>query len=122
MYCLFSLKTSSTPKSTTPTNCREFLDKRLQVRWELKGDQVEITLSARMREDQYVAFGLSGAENRPQMVSRYTKLSLVFSKNIVSFLPYLIMVVFKNDCLTCGCILPPITSLALCSIFRSVET
>ncbi|CAH0554651.1 unnamed protein product [Brassicogethes aeneus] len=60
--------TSTTPKSPTPTNCREFLNKRLQVRWELKGDQVEITLSAKMREDQYVAFGLSGAQNRPQMV------------------------------------------------------
>lgn len=35
----------------------------------MKGDQVEITLSAKIREDQYVAFGLSGAENRPQMVS-----------------------------------------------------
>lgn len=70
--CFVSLsKTSSTPRPATPTNCREFLDKRLQVRWIMKGDQVEITLSAKIREDQYVAFGLSGAENRPQMVSAF---------------------------------------------------
>lgn len=61
------ISTSSTPRSSPPTNCREFLDKRLQVQWLMKGDQVQITLSAKMREDQYVAFGLSGAQNRPQM-------------------------------------------------------
>lgn len=70
-FCCFSPeKTSSTPKPATPNNCREFLDRRLQVRWATRGDQVEITLSAKMREDQYVAFGLSGADDRPQMVSK----------------------------------------------------
>lgn len=49
-------------------NCQEFLDKRLQVRWELRGDYVQITLTAKMREDQYVAFGLSGAPTKSQMV------------------------------------------------------
>lgn len=63
------MKTSSTAKPPPPTNCREFLNGKLQVRWHMKGDQVEITLSAKIREDQYVAFGLSGAQNKAQMVS-----------------------------------------------------
>lgn len=36
----------------------------------MREDLLEVTLSARMREDQYVAFGLSGTENRPQMVNK----------------------------------------------------
>ncbi|XP_066247644.1 protein Skeletor, isoforms B/C isoform X1 [Euwallacea similis] len=50
------------------TSCREFLDKRLQVKWVMKGDRVEITLSARIGEDKYVAFGLSGDNTKAQMV------------------------------------------------------
>ena len=42
------------------------------MRWELKGDQVEITLDAKIREDQYVAFGLSGAPDNSQMVIKFT--------------------------------------------------
>lgn len=34
----------------------------------MQGDLVRITLSARIREDQYMAFGLSGAQGRPQMI------------------------------------------------------
>ncbi|XP_044754723.1 protein Skeletor, isoforms B/C isoform X2 [Coccinella septempunctata] len=60
--------TSTSPKPTGARNCREFLDKRLQVNWEIIGDFIEITLSAKIREDQYVAFGLSGAEGRAQMI------------------------------------------------------
>lgn len=63
------MQTSSTARPPASTNCRELLDKRLEVRWELKGDTIEITLAARMREDQYVAFGLSAAQGKPQMVS-----------------------------------------------------
>lgn len=68
IHFVFNQQTSSTARPAASTNCREFLDKRLQVRWEIKGDTVEITLSARMREDQYVAFGMSAAQGRPQMV------------------------------------------------------
>lgn len=50
------------------TNCKELLDKRLQVRWDMQGDLVRITLTARLRDDQYMAFGLSGVEGRPQMI------------------------------------------------------
>ncbi|XP_074032928.1 protein Skeletor, isoforms B/C isoform X3 [Leptinotarsa decemlineata] len=60
--------TSSTPRTTPPTNCREFLDKRLQVRWKLEEDYIDVILSAKIREDQYIAFGLSGSPGKPQMV------------------------------------------------------
>ncbi|KAG6456816.1 hypothetical protein O3G_MSEX009952 [Manduca sexta] len=62
-----SSTTSQTPYTTT-NNCKEILDKRLQVRWEVQGDQVQITLSARLRKDQYMSFGISGAEGRPAML------------------------------------------------------
>ncbi|CAH1976470.1 unnamed protein product [Acanthoscelides obtectus] len=44
--------TSTTPRTMLPTNCREYLDKRLQVRWKLEDDSVVITLSAKIKEDQ----------------------------------------------------------------------
>lgn len=34
----------------------------------LQGDQVQITLSARLRKEQYMAFGISGAEGRAAML------------------------------------------------------
>lgn len=69
MVSLYFYKTSTTQRTTAPTNCREFLNKRMQVRWEIKDDQVEITLSGKIREDQYMAFGISGLPNPPKMVS-----------------------------------------------------
>ncbi|XP_039760676.1 protein Skeletor, isoforms B/C isoform X2 [Pararge aegeria] len=62
-----SSTTSQTPFSAA-NNCKEILDKRLQVRWEIQGDHVQVTLSARLRKEQYMAFGLSGAEGRPAML------------------------------------------------------
>ncbi|XP_018572684.1 protein Skeletor, isoforms B/C isoform X1 [Anoplophora glabripennis] len=62
------ISTSTTQRTAAPTNCREFLNKRMQVRWEIKDDQVEITLSGKIREDQYMAFGISGSPNPPRMV------------------------------------------------------
>ncbi|XP_041985293.1 protein Skeletor, isoforms B/C isoform X3 [Aricia agestis] len=62
-----SSTTSQTPISAS-NNCKEILDKRLQVRWEIQGDHVQVTLAARLRKDQYMAFGLSGAEGRPAML------------------------------------------------------
>ena len=46
------------------SNCREMLDERVQVQWSMRDDMVEVQLSARIREDQYVAFGLSGEQGR----------------------------------------------------------
>ncbi|XP_057663015.1 protein Skeletor, isoforms B/C isoform X1 [Diorhabda carinulata] len=60
--------TSTTPRTIPPANCREFLDKRLQVRWQIEDDFVDIILTAKIPEDQYIAFGLSGASGKPQMV------------------------------------------------------
>lgn len=64
-----SLKTTTTTVPPAPNNCREFLDKRLQVRWIMKGDRVEITLSSKIGDDKYMAFGLSGDNKKAQMAS-----------------------------------------------------
>ena len=61
------LQTSSSAPSTSDdqvSNCREMLDERLQVQWFVQGEWLQITLSARIREDQYMAFGISGEEGR----------------------------------------------------------
>lgn len=65
--------TTSSPERGTDSseplsNCREMLDERVQVQWSMHDDMVEIQLSARIREDQYVAFGLSGEQGRSSMV------------------------------------------------------
>lgn len=44
------------------------LEGRVQVQWELMGEDVQIRLSGRINEDQYVAFGLSGREGKAEMV------------------------------------------------------
>ncbi|XP_063988735.1 protein Skeletor, isoforms B/C isoform X1 [Diachasmimorpha longicaudata] len=49
------------------TNCKELLQGRVQVQWEVMGEDVWIRVSGRIREDQYVAFGLSGREGKAQM-------------------------------------------------------
>ncbi|XP_050436047.1 protein Skeletor, isoforms B/C [Adelges cooleyi] len=41
-------------------NCRELLPARLQVQWEVQGDWVQVQLTGKIRDDQYMAFGLSG--------------------------------------------------------------
>ncbi|XP_071554169.1 protein Skeletor, isoforms B/C-like isoform X1 [Temnothorax nylanderi] len=60
------------PTSSTPTpkvnNCKEILNGRIQVQWQLKGEDVQIRLSGRIKEDQYVAFGLSGEEGKAEMI------------------------------------------------------
>ncbi|XP_050585241.1 protein Skeletor, isoforms B/C isoform X1 [Bombus affinis] len=70
--------TSSTPpppdKETPPlsklelTNCKEIMEGRVQVQWEMIGDDIQIRVSGRINEDQYVAFGLSGREGKPEMI------------------------------------------------------
>uniref|UniRef100_A0A8D8Q2Y6 Protein Skeletor, isoforms D/E n=1 Tax=Cacopsylla melanoneura TaxID=428564 RepID=A0A8D8Q2Y6_9HEMI len=64
------ITTSSTTEAPEDpvTNCRDFLNERMQVSWRLKGEYVQIKLSAVLREDQYMAFGLSGEEGRANMV------------------------------------------------------
>ena len=72
------MQTSSTPpppdRDTPPlsklelTNCKEMLEGRVQVQWEMIGEDIQIRVSGRIREDQYVAFGLSGREGKSEMI------------------------------------------------------
>lgn len=78
------LQTTTTPKPQQANNCREVLPGRLQVKWEIQGENLLVELFGRIKEDQYMAFGLSGAQNRPQMVGGdvvvafYDRMSRVF--------------------------------------------
>ncbi|XP_043677738.1 protein Skeletor, isoforms B/C isoform X1 [Vespula pensylvanica] len=64
--------TSSTSEPPTSkqglSNCKELLEGRVQVQWELMGEDVQIQVSGRIKEDQYVAFGLSGEQDKPEML------------------------------------------------------
>ncbi|XP_043267996.1 protein Skeletor, isoforms B/C [Venturia canescens] len=50
------------------TNCKEMMDGRVQVQWEAIGDDVQIRLSGRVKDDYWVGFGLSGREGEPKML------------------------------------------------------
>lgn len=63
----FLFQTSSTPTPKV-NNCKEMLNGRIQVQWQQKGEDVQIRLSGRIKEDQYVAFGLSGEEGKAEMI------------------------------------------------------
>ena len=60
------LQTSSTAAPEL-SNCMELLDGRVQVQWEQVGEDVIIRVTGRIREDQYVAFGLSGEDGKARM-------------------------------------------------------
>ncbi|KAF6210117.1 hypothetical protein GE061_015873 [Apolygus lucorum] len=62
--------TSPDPDAETETvlNCRELLDERMQVEWHIEGEWLYITLAAKIREDQYMSFGISGEDGRSSMV------------------------------------------------------
>ncbi|CRL05403.1 CLUMA_CG018002, isoform B [Clunio marinus] len=64
-------KITTTTTTTIPKtrNCKEVIDGKLQVQWEIQKDYVVIELYGRIAEDQYMAFGLSGANGRSQMVN-----------------------------------------------------
>ena len=49
-------------------SCIQLLNGRLQVQWEAVLDGVIIRLSAKMDENEYAAFGISGAEGRTRMI------------------------------------------------------
>jgi DOMON domain len=63
------LQTTTTTQRPKAKNCKEVIDGKLQVQWEIQKDSVVIELYGRIREDQYMAFGLSGANGRSQMVN-----------------------------------------------------
>lgn len=66
LYLIVLQTSSSSPhgEMETISNCRELLDERMQVEWFIQGEWLQITLSARIREDQYMAFGISGEDYR----------------------------------------------------------
>nr|CAH0099112.1 unnamed protein product [Daphnia galeata] len=49
-------------------SCIQLLNGRMQVQWEAILDGVIIRLSARMEENEYMSFGISGAEGRTKMI------------------------------------------------------
>jgi hypothetical protein len=51
------------------------LDEKLQVKWEIQGEHVLIELIGRIKEDQYMAFGLSGAQGRATMVKTIVRIT-----------------------------------------------
>ena len=60
------MQTTTTPRPVY-SNCRELLPNKLQVKWELQGEYLQIELFGRITEDEYMSFGLSGANGRAQM-------------------------------------------------------
>lgn len=44
------------------------LHKDFQVSWEIFGPQITIQLSGQIEEDEYLSFGLSGSDQKSQMV------------------------------------------------------
>uniref|UniRef100_A0A1A9VGE8 DOMON domain-containing protein n=1 Tax=Glossina austeni TaxID=7395 RepID=A0A1A9VGE8_GLOAU len=60
------ITTTTTPRPVF-SNCRELLPNRMQVKWELQGEYLVLDLYGRIAENQYMAFGLSGANGRAQM-------------------------------------------------------
>lgn len=44
------------------------MDGRVHVHWEIFGEDLHVRVSARIRENQYVAFGLSGSDDKSEMV------------------------------------------------------
>ena len=49
-------------------SCIELLDGRMQVQWESILDGVIFRLSARMDDNDYMAFGISGVDGRTRMI------------------------------------------------------
>lgn len=55
------------PHKNDLPNCVQ-LHKDFQVSWEIFGPQITIQLAGQVKEDEYMAFGISGSEERSQMI------------------------------------------------------
>lgn len=73
--------TSSTAKPPL-NNCKELIRGKLQAKWEIQGDHLIVELFGRIREDEYMAFGLSGHPGRSQMVMFYIRIFFSCSSNL----------------------------------------
>lgn len=65
----------------------------MQAKWEIQGENLIVELFGRIREDEYMAFGLSGHAGRSQMVmflifhsTKYPKLTVLFGIRLVPML------------------------------------
>uniref|UniRef100_A0A4Y0BHE4 DOMON domain-containing protein n=1 Tax=Anopheles funestus TaxID=62324 RepID=A0A4Y0BHE4_ANOFN len=56
-----------TPHTESLPNCRQ-LHKDYRVSWEVFGPQITIQLAGNVQQDEYLSFGLSGSEQRSQML------------------------------------------------------
>jgi len=56
------------PLNTALPNCKQ-LHKNFQVSWEVFGPQITLTLSGKIAGDDYMAFGISGTQQRSQMMN-----------------------------------------------------
>lgn len=63
------VQTTTSTQRPKAKNCKEIIDGKLQVQWEIIKDSVYIELYGRISEDDYMAFGLSGANGRAQMLN-----------------------------------------------------
>lgn len=58
---------TTTTQRPRARNCKEIIDGKLQVQWEIQKDSVIVELYGRIMEEQYMAFGISGANGRSQV-------------------------------------------------------
>lgn len=79
--------------SASLPNCRQ-LHKDLRVSWEVFGPQITIQLAGQVMEDEYMAFGISGAEDRSSMLGADVAVTYIDGHrgyatdyNITSFAP-----------------------------------
>lgn len=56
-------QTTTTTDRPKARNCKEVIEGKLQVQWEIYKDSAIIELYGRISENQYMAFGLSGGKN-----------------------------------------------------------
>ena len=61
-------KPTSSVQGTEFSSCIELLNGNMQVQWDAHVNGVIIRLSARMADNEYMAFGISGADGRTQMI------------------------------------------------------
>ncbi|KAH8026983.1 hypothetical protein HPB51_000694 [Rhipicephalus microplus] len=60
-------KLGSTKHESRLPNCEQ-LHATLQLRWEIQGRSITLQLTGQIEEDEYIAFGISGATNSSKMV------------------------------------------------------
>ncbi|XP_023248002.1 protein Skeletor, isoforms B/C isoform X2 [Copidosoma floridanum] len=65
-FAVYDLSTQVIKQSKSMPNCVQ-LHKRLQIGWDIFGPQITIQLVGQIAENEYMAFGLSGSNEKSQM-------------------------------------------------------